>query len=947
GVYRITDEPEVYIDVGDVAELKSVSTETALTLGGNTTLTEAMNLFYSLAEERPSYKYTKFLADHIDLIANVPVRNVTTIAGNLAMKHEHNEFPSDMYLMLEAAGATLNIAENGKILENVSMTAFLDMEMKHKIIHRINLPKLDENHYLTTFKIMPRAQNAHAYVNAGFLFKISMNESGKVLEKPRIVYGGINPQFIHASNTESYVNGKNLFDRKVLRTALKILDRELYPDHVLPDASPAYRKGLAEALFYKFVLGLSPPDLPGNLVSGGKLLERPISTGKQDFETNESVWPLNKPLPKLEAVAQCSGEAQYVNDIPKMPGEVYAAFSLTTVAQGYIGNINPSRALEMPGVVAFLSAKDIPGENSFIPLGLISLFEDEELFCSGDIKYAGQPLGLVLAESQALAHKAALKVQVEYSNVKKPNIDMREIIASGDKTRIRTEREPENESQGLCITTYADLNMLDHININVRRLGGGYGAKISRSAMISTACALGAHILQRPVRFVMNLETNMAVVGKRYSAAFDYEVGTDDDGKIKYMKTNVYENSGCHWNEPVSSSTIEHMKSCYDSRTWAVAGFSVRTDTASNTYCRAPSSTEGVGFIENVMEHIAKVVQKDPIEVRIKNLKQDDSTMRNMIKDLKVSAEYEERKHNIDEFNKKQRWRKRGIALVPMIYPFPMWGNYSAIVSIYAQDGTVAVAHGGVEMGQGINTKVAQVVAHTLNIPLELVSVKPSNNVTAPNGMASGGSITSEACAYAAMICCKELLERMEPAKEGLKNPTWQHWTLAAYQQNIDMCATHMFTSKDDVKPYDIYGVTIGEVEVDLLTGQHQILRVDILEDAGESLSPEVDVGQIEGAFVMGLGYWLMEYLTFSPETGELLTNRTWNYKPPGVKDIPIDFRVHLRKKAPNPFGVLRSKATGEPPLCMSCVILFALRNALHAARQDAGKPDEWCPMSK
>ncbi|PNF21137.1 hypothetical protein B7P43_G05077 [Cryptotermes secundus] len=196
------------------------------------------------------------------------------------------------------------------------------------------------------------------------------------------------------------------------------------------------------------------------------------------------------------------------------------------------------------------------------------------------------------------------------------------------------------------------------------------------------------------------------------------------------------------------------------------------------------------------------------------------------------------------------------------------------------------------------------------------------------------------------MLCCKELLKRMEPAKQSLKNPTWQQWTQAAYEQNIDLCATHMFTPKDDLKPYNIYGVTIAEVEVDLLTGQHQILRVDILEDAGESLSPEVDIGQVEGAFVMGLGYWLMEYLTFDPETGQLLTNRTWNYKPPGVKDIPIDFRIYLRKKAPNPFGVLRSKATGEPPLCMSCVILFALRNALSAARQDAGKPDEWYPMN-
>ncbi|XP_069694441.1 xanthine dehydrogenase-like isoform X2 [Periplaneta americana] len=993
GVYRITEQPQVYIDVGGIAELKSISTHPNLILGGNVSLTEAMNLFYKLSEENPDYKYTKVLADHIDLIANVPVRNTGTIAGNLAMKHQHNEFPSDMYLMLETVGATLNIANKGKILKNITMMAFLDMDIKHKVIHSINLPKLDENYHVRTFKIMPRAQNAHAYVNAGFLFKLKMSENGKVSSKPTIVFGGINPEFIHASNTESYVNGKHLFDRKVLRTALKMLDTELHPDHVLPDATPEYRKGLAEALFYKFVLGLSPPNLPETFTSGGKDLQRPLSSGKQDFDTDKSVWPLNKPIPKLEAMTQCSGEAQYVNDIPTMPGELYAAFTLTTVGQGYISKTDPSDALAMPGVVAFLSAKDIPGKNNFIPVGLLGMVEEEELFCSGNIKYAGQPVGVVVASTQSLAHQAALQVKVEYSGIQKPIVHMREAIGSGDKSRIKEDGEmvPEKpqgtathtiegsfdlgsqyhytmETQScVCIpiedglevhpaSQWMDLVQIaisqalnipeNNINVSVRRLGGGYGSKISRNMPAAVACALAAYVLNRPVRFVMNLETNMAALGKRYDAAVDYVVGVDDDGKIQYMKTNLYENAGCSWNEPVTWLTLQHMKSCYDTGTWAVKGFGVRTDIPGNTYCRAPSSTEGIGITENIMEHIAKALNKDPIEVRLNNMKDDEPTMKNLIQDLIATAEYESRKQSVEEFNKAQRWRKRGIALVPMIYEFPIWGYYAAMVSIYAQDGTVAVTHGGIEMGQGLNTKVAQVVAHILDIPLEYVSVKPSNNLTSPNGMVTGGSITSEACSYAAMLCCKELLKRMEPAKKDLDNPTWQQWTQAAYKNNIDLCATHLFTTKDDVKPYDIYGVTIAEVEVDLLTGQHQILRVDILEDAGQSLSPEVDIGQVEGAFIMGMGYWTMEVIAFHPDTGELLTNRTWTYKPPGAKDIPIDFRVYMRKNAPNPFGVLRSKATGEPPLCMSCVIFFALKNALNAARIDAGKEDEWFAMN-
>ncbi|GFG40150.1 hypothetical protein Cfor_02488, partial [Coptotermes formosanus] len=462
GVYRVTEEIKVYIDVGDVAELKSLTTEPSLILGGNMSLTEAMDTFYRISEENASYKYTKALADHIDLIANVPVRNTGTIAGNLAMKHEHREFPSDVYLMLETAGATLNIGESSYILEKVNMMDFLNVDMKHKIIHSINLPQLDEDYHLRTFKIMPRAQNAHAYVNAGFLFKMK----------------------IHASNTESYLKDKNLFDHEVFRTALKMLDAELHPDHVLPDASPEYRKGLAAALFYKFVLGLSPPDLPANLVSGGKILERPLSTGKQDYETNECVWPLNKPVPKLEAVVQCSGEAQYVNDIPTMPSEVYAAFCLTTVGQGYITNIDASEILDIPGIVAFLSAKDIPGKNSFIPVGILTMVEDEEIFCSGEIKYAGQPFGLVVANSQKLAHHAALKVKVEYSNVRKPVIDLREIIASGNERRVTAHREPGYKPQvdkDIPVDTSLNTFIRDHANLRGTKAmchEGGCGACI-------------------------------------------------------------------------------------------------------------------------------------------------------------------------------------------------------------------------------------------------------------------------------------------------------------------------------------------------------------------------------------------------------------------------------------------------------------------------------------
>ncbi|XP_063217996.1 xanthine dehydrogenase/oxidase-like [Bacillus rossius redtenbacheri] len=992
GVYRRRTEPQVFVDVNGVKELKTISSEDGLSMGANVSLTDAMEMLYKMADRRPEYAYTRALADHIDLIANVPVRNAGTLAGNLSIKHQYNEFPSDVFLILETVGAKLTIVDKMGNTEVVSPQEYLKLDMKGKVMKQISFPKLDKCNVVKTFKIMPRAQNAHAYVNAGFRFKLCDDGSENIIEPPTVVFGGINPKFIHASKTEEFLSGKALSDEAVMRQAVTTLDGELQPDSSPPDASAAYRSGLAKALLYKCFLGVAADKVDRRYVSGGSLLERPLSSGSQKYETDKSLWPLGQPVPKLEALTQCSGEARYVNDLPPAPGELFAAFVLTRVGQGTLAGVDPSEALKIPGVIKCFTAEDIPGKNNFTP-HIFIFFEDEPVFCSGRITHAGQAAALVVAESQQLANMAAAKVKLTYRDVTRPVVSLREAIR-GDPRRLRTEktvhakytREDEvshvvkgsfdlggqyhftMETQTcLCVPTEDGMDVFaatqwmhltqvavaealgvpeNSINVQVRRLGGAYGAKISRATHVTVACAVAAHSLQRPVRIAMLLESNMEAMGKRHQVASDYEVGVDSEGHIKYLKCDFYENYGTAINEPVVDQSLEHMKSCYDSATWSMMGKAVKTDIPSNTYCRAPSSTEGIAVIETIMEHIAKTVKKDATDVRLKNMNPANNPIPGMIKDIKTSSNYEARKKNVEDFNKVNRWKKRGISLVPMGYPFQAFGNFAAMVSVYGQDGTVAVVHGGIECGQGINTKVAQVTAHGLGIPLDMVSIKASNTMITPNGMVTGGSMTSESCCYAAMKCCETLLERLKPFRTSDKEQTWKELVLTAFMSMVDLSATYMFSPRDGVKPYTIWGATVVEVEVDILTGQHQVSRVDILEDAGKSMSPEVDIGQVEGAFVMGLGYWLHEELVYNEETGELMTNRTWNYKPPGAKDIPIDFRVELRRDAPNPFGVLRSKATGEPPLCMSYGAVIAVRNALASARTDAGAEDEWFQMN-
>ncbi|CAO1351447.1 unnamed protein product [Diamesa serratosioi] len=992
GVYRRSTDLKVFIDISSVEELRGYETSaTSLDLGGNVTLTEAMEIFTKVAAEKQGFEYLRELVKHIDLIANVPVRNNGTIAGNLMIKNAHSDFPSDMFLMLETAGATMTISNgtsswvkmNSPV--TISPKEFLNTNMNKKVITKISLPALDASKFVfKTYKIMPRAQNAHAYVNAGFL--IEFNDTKTEVKSARVCFGGISPESDHIIKMEEYLVGKDLFDDSTIRSALKILKEEIKPDWVLPDASPEYRRNLAFSLFYKFVLNIVPSGkCIDHFKSGGNILSRGLSSGTQVFDTYKKNWPLTKNIPKIEADVQCSGEAKYVNDFPSMPGEVYGAFVLARNVHVKISSIDASLALKIPGVVAFYSAKDIPGINNFMPEGMLFVLEPEQIFCDSIVKFYGQPVGILLAESNELANLAADLVEIHYEkSIFKTFAPTLKEVLKKDPARIETLLEYcktatkvgvdgahqikgrfEIEGQYhftlepqtcICVpiedgmdvysaTQWMDTTQIaiadslkvpnNTINMQVRRLGGGFGGKISRPGQIACATALAAHLLNRTVRVILTIEANMTVVGKRYSCINNYDVEVDDNGKVIKLTNDYVEDYGCSTNEPVHFFTTEFFSNCYNSDSYNIIAKRALTDSSSNTWCRGPGTMEGIAMIENIMEHISRKVNKDPTEVRLMNMK-DDCKMKTILPNFINSIDYIERKKSIDDFNSSNRWIKRGIAIVPMKYHLGYFGTSHSIVSIFHGDGSVAVSVGSVEMGQGLNTKVTQTVAHMLGIPLKMISVKTTNTLTAPNAIVTGGGIGSEISCFAIQKACEILLQRLKPIKDEFPVAEWSELIKIAFAKNIDLCANYMY-KPSDLKDYDIWGISCCEVEVDVLTGNIQLKRVDIWEDVGESMSPGIDVGQIEGAFVMGLGYWLTEKLIYNNQNGELLTNRTWNYKPPGAKDIPIDFRITFFQNSSNQFGVLRSKSTGEPALCMSIVSIFALRHALDSARKDSG----------
>ncbi|XP_034488432.1 aldehyde oxidase 4 [Drosophila innubila] len=997
GVYRRPKNIQHYIDVNMVPDLKQHSIESDhLLLGANMSLTEAMQVFQQAAS-RSGFEYCAQLWKHFNLIANVPVRNNGTLAGNISIKKQHPEFASDVFITFETLDVQVIVHENANTQRVVSLLAYLQDPSPKLVIGAFLLRSYPKDKYLfNTYKILSRAQNVHAYVNAGFLIEWR-NIQHRIVASARLCFGNIRPGFVHAQNAEQSLVSRDLYDSATVAQVFGELLTSLQPVEMPPEASPEYREKLACSLFYKFLLGSAPKEVvKERLRSGGQLLERPLSSGKQTFETIPKNYPVTQVVQKLEGLVQCSGEAKYMNDLLTNSNAVHCAFVTAKRVGATIERVDARAALQCKGVVAFYTLQDIPGDNNFNNTTLLS-DEPEEIFVAGPVKYYDQPLGVIAALTHDVAVYAATLVQVTYVNSQvKIYTSMKAVLAdkAEDRIKIMTTKtedvsrpmpeagdvigrgilelesqyhftlEPqttivvpvEEGLQVFCATQWMDVTQAsisrmlkleaNAVQLQVRRVGGAYGAKVTRGNQLACACALVAYKLNRPARFVQTIESMMECNGKRWACRSDYEFQVRANGLIRLLTNNYYEDAGCTLNENVVDFlTRPALPNVYNltNVNFKVRGTAIRTDAPSSTWCRAPGTAEGIAMTETVLEHIAFACKLDPADARLVNLRPGNKMVQLLPRFL-ASTEYRKRRDEINLFNAQNRWRKRGLGLSLM--EFPVSVNialcYPATVAIYHADGSVVISHGGIEIGQGLNTKVAQVAAFTLEVPLERVRVESTNTIMGANAFVTANSMASEVVGIAVRKACNTLKQRLKPVKQKLgPKAKWEQVVEAAFNQSISLIATESFKMGDQPN-YSVFGLSLSELELDILTGNHLIRRVDILEDAGESLSPNVDVGQVEGAFVMGLGYYLTELLLYDRQTGRILTNRTWNYHPPGAKDIPIDFRIELLQKSPNPVGFLRSKATGEPAFCLAVGVLFAMQHAIQSAREDAGLPREW-----
>ncbi|XP_011310367.1 xanthine dehydrogenase [Fopius arisanus] len=761
-------------------------------------------------------------------------------------------------------------------------------------------------------------------------------------------------------------------------------------------------------LLRRDVAGLSPP--MERLTSAAETFGYKPPKSSQYYQVvkkNQDPKDLiGRPIIHASAFKQATGEAIYCDDIPQFQGELYMALVLSTRAHARLIRIDATEAMAVEGVVKFYSAEDVPDHNNWVG----PVIHDEQIFIKSKVTSQGQILGAIIAADQATAQKAARLVKIDYENLEPIIVSIEDAIDAksfvqgtpkgikdGDIDAAFAESDHILEGEvrmggqeHFYLETHATLAIpketdelelycstqhpseiqklvahtlgiaINRVNVRVKRMGGGFGGKESRGMLVALPAALAAWDLQRPVRCMLDRDEDMMISGTRHPFMHRYKVGFTKEGKIKGVKIEIFNNAGYSMDLSVSvlERAIFHCENAYKFPVTHVTGTACLTNIPSNTAFRGFGGPQGMFVAENIMWDVANYLGLEPAKVSELNLyKENDRTHYQQVlircplercwQQCIVQSNYQSRKSEVDAFNRANRYRKRGIAVIPTKFGIAFTALFlnqaGALVHIYT-DGSVLISHGGTEMGQGLHTKMIQVASRIFKVDPDKIHISETATDKVPNTSATAASAGSDLNGMAVMNACNTIMARLQPIIDANPDKTWEQWVTIAYFERISLSASGFYRTPDIGYNFDknegmafnyfTYGVACSEVEIDCLTGDHQVLRTDIVMDLGDSLNPAIDIGQVEGGFVQGLGLFTLEEMIYSP-TGTVYSRGPGVYKIPGFADIPQEFNVSLLKDAPNPRAVFSSKAVGEPPLFLASSIFFAIKNAVLAARSE------------
>ncbi|MFB9136954.1 xanthine dehydrogenase molybdopterin binding subunit [Vibrio olivae] len=755
----------------------------------------------------------------------------------------------------------------------------------------------------------------------------------------------------------------------------------------------------------------------------------------QTSAQKETFKVVGKTLKHESADKQVSGEALFVDDYPTPRGTLHAAVVLSRIAKGEITKLNLHAVENAEGVVSVLTCDAIPGEKDIgtVFKGDPLLVLDNQiryygqpialvLATSHDLAWKAATLAEVeyqTADEVILTHHQAQHLEhllpthqmgqpVEQRVFEKADVHIQGDMHVGGQEHFYLETQASltemTEDGGVFVRTstqnpteiqklVAEVLALDfnRVTVDMRRMGGGFGGKESQAAQWACLAALGSYHTGRAIKIRLPRSIDMTATGKRHPFYNRYQLAADSQGNI--LAANMEVNGLCGHSPDLSDAIVDramfHADNSYFLGNACITGHRLKTDMVSHTAFRGFGGPQGMIVIEKAVEELALNVGLDPFDVRMKNLynQQNHVTpygmpveqhedMKEILLSLEASSDYRARRQAIKQWNKANPILKKGIAITPVRFGISFTATHlnqaGALIHVYT-DGTIQVSHGGTEMGQGLHTKIQQIVAQTFGISQDKVLVTSTRTDKVPNTSPTAASSGADLNGMAAHNAAKEIKQRLldfaqthyQPHAEldiehgklvGLQQEvSWSQLVQQAYMARVSLSATGYYKTPKigydretaSGRPFFYFtnGASCSEVTIDTLTGEMTVERVDILHDVGSSLNPGIDQGQIEGAFIQGLGWLTTEELVWR-EDGTLLSNSPMNYKIPTIGDYPKQMHVEFYEKANPEHSIYRSKAVGEPPFMHPISAWCAIYDAVAAISDHRVAPQLHAPAT-
>jgi xanthine dehydrogenase large subunit len=730
--------------------------------------------------------------------------------------------------------------------------------------------------------------------------------------------------------------------------------------------------------------------------------------------------PAGQSVPHESAAGHVTGKALYTDDLlMRFPRLLNAWPVLAPYAHAELLSLDPAGAMEVPSVVTVLTGDDVPGLGDTGPVRRDEpLFSRQVMYHSQPVAWVlaetleAARLGAerVVAEYQPLDAVLSIEDAVAKASFHSGPLVIERGDAFGAIAQSRHRLEGELRIGGqehFYLETQAALAWLDEngeialhsstqhpsetqevvarvlgvprnqVTVECLRMGGAFGGKESQASYCAAIAALGACKTGRPVRVRLPRRLDMLLTGKRHPFLAQWEAGFDSDGRLGGARIRLYSDGG--WSldlsEAVLGRAMFHVDNAYHLPSLEVTGFVCKTHKTSQTAFRGFGGPQGMLVIEDILDRIARTLNLPPEIVRERNFYRDGHSthygqpvkdavrIARIWRELKESSEFAARRAAVDAFNQSHAWARRGIAITPVKFGISftatVFNQAGALVLVF-RDGSVQINHGGTEMGQGLSTKIRQIAAAGLGVPLEAVRLMPPRTDKIPNTSATAASSSTDLNGAAVLDACSQVRGTLAqvaapmldcaPAEvefadgrafasthPGVTVP-YAEVVESAYRQRCPLFASGYYRTPEihyDPKTlrgrpfyYFAYGAAVSEVEIDVFTGQHRLLRADLLEDVGDSVSPLIDRGQIEGGFLQGVGWLTLEELLWDDE-GRLATKGASTYKLPSWSEVPEDFRVAFLERASEPGVVFGSKAVGEPPLMLAISVREAIRDAI------------------